>query len=63
MGEATFPLDDEDPFLDVLWYETAGKMRNLTKQTMDQVERLEKSTCDMCFKLSKLFWCKLDQKK
>ena len=30
LGEATFPLDDQDPFLDVLWYETVGKMKNLS---------------------------------
>ena len=54
LGEATFPLDDQDPFLDVLWYETVGKMKNLSGAA-------RKSTCDLCFKLNKLFWCKIDQ--
>ena len=60
VDEAPFPWDDEDPFLDVLWYETVGKMKNLTKQTLDQWSGGLK--INLCFKSNKLFWCKIDQK-
>ena len=44
----------------MLWYETVGKMKNLTKQTLDQWSGGLK--INLCFKSNKLFWCKIDQK-
>ena len=60
----SFLLDDEDPFLDVLWYETVGKMKNLTKQTMDQWSGVKTQVVFQIKQTNKLYiWAQNRSKK